>query len=216
VAKFIISYRREDSDLFAGRVRDDVAARFGSDSVFIDVDDIPLGKDFRVHIQEVLAKADAVLVVIGPKWLGPLKGGQYRIKEEGDPVRIEVETALKNGIETIPLLVGRTNMPKPEQLPESLKTFAFINAAPVDTGRDFHRDLSRVLTHLSAIIGRCALEPIDVARKYALARISRCMTPLAHFFVCSFAFWSVMRRADSETWAAFIFSVCPLSVLGTS
>jgi hypothetical protein len=32
-------------------------------------------------------------------------------------------------------------MPKPEQLPESLRNFAYINAAPVDTGRDFHRDL---------------------------------------------------------------------------
>ena len=35
-------------------------------------------------------------------------------------------------------------MPKIEQLPDSLRNFSFINAATVDTGRDFHRDLDRV------------------------------------------------------------------------
>ena len=150
--KLIISYRRSDSDAFAGRIRDRLAARFGEESVFIDVDNIPFGKDFRVHIQEALAEADAVLVIIGPKWLGGSKGGHSRIKDDNDPVRIEVETALNNRLPTVPILVGQTNMPKPEQLPQSLRDFAFINAAPVDTGRDFHRDLTRVITSLEMMI----------------------------------------------------------------
>jgi hypothetical protein len=153
LAKIIISYRRKDTDVFAGRVRDRMAARYGDDSVFIDVDDMPFGKDFRVHIQEVMAKADAVLVIIGPRWLGVGKSGHSRIKDIADPVRIELETALSNRTPTIPILVGRTNMPKPEQLPESLRDFAFINAAPVDTGRDFHRDLDRVMATIDTIIG---------------------------------------------------------------
>ena len=154
MTKIIISYRRSDSDVFAGRVRDRLAGNFGEDSVFIDVDSIPFGKDFRVHIQEALAKADAVLVVVGPRWLGAGRGGHSRIKDDTDPVRIEVETALSKGIPTIPILVGQTNMPKPEQLPESLRSFAFINAAPVDTGRDFHRDLSRVIATINTILER--------------------------------------------------------------
>jgi formylglycine-generating enzyme required for sulfatase activity len=132
--------------VFAGRVRDRIASSFGEDSVFIDVDNIPFGTDFRVHIQEALAKADAVLVAG--------KGGQSRIANDTDPVRIEVETALSKEIPTIPILVGRTNMPKPEQLPESLRSFAFINAASVDTGRDFHRDLDRVIATISTILER--------------------------------------------------------------
>jgi hypothetical protein len=154
LAKIIISYRRKDSDVFAGRVRDRIAGRYGEDSAFIDVDDMPLGKDFRVHIQEVMAQADVVLIIIGPKWLGAGKGGQSRIKDDSDPVRIEVETALGNRTPTIPILVGKTNMPKPEQLPESLHDFVFINAAPVDTGRDFHRDLNRVMATIDAILGQ--------------------------------------------------------------
>jgi hypothetical protein len=151
--KIIISYRRADSDVFAGRIRDRLAACFGEDSVFIDVDNIPFGTDFRVHIQNELAKADAVLVVVGPRWLGAGKGAQSRIKVSTDPVRIEVEAALSKGTPIVPILVGDTVMPNIEQLPESLKNFAFINAATVDTGRDFHRDLDRVIATLNTILG---------------------------------------------------------------
>jgi hypothetical protein len=140
--------------MFAGRVRDRTAAQFGEKSVFIDVDNIPFGKDFRVHIQEEMARADVVLVIIGSKWLGLAKGGYSRIREETDPVRIEVETALAKGIPTIPVLVGQAKMPKPEQLPDSLRDFSFINAASVDTGRDFHRDLDRVIAAIAAILER--------------------------------------------------------------
>ena len=152
MAKIIISYRRSDSDVFAGRVHDRIVSRYGDQSAFIDVDNIPLGKDFRVHIQEELANADAILVIVGPKWLGSAKGGHSRIMDATDPVRIEVETALGKGVPTIPILVGNTTMPRPEQLPQTLKDFPFLNAAPVDTSRDFHRDLNRVIATIDKIL----------------------------------------------------------------
>ena len=34
MAKIIISYRRSDSDVFAGRVRDRIVSRYGDQSVF--------------------------------------------------------------------------------------------------------------------------------------------------------------------------------------
>jgi hypothetical protein len=174
VTKIIISYRRSDSDVFAGRVCDRVAKSFGEESVFIDVDNIPFGKDFRVHIQEAMAEADAVLVVIGPQWLGAGRTGQSRIMEDNDPVRIEVETALNKRIATIPVLVGRTNMPQPEELPDSLRDFAFINAASVDTGRDFHRDLNRVIAAISTIIAR---PPLDRIAEYERTRTGSVAVP---------------------------------------
>jgi hypothetical protein len=152
MAKIIISYRHSDSDVFAGRVHDRIVSRYGDKSVFIDVDNIPFGKDFRVQIQQELASADAVLVIVGPKWLGSARGGRSRIMEATDPVRIEVETALNKGVPTIPILVGNTSMPKPEQLPETLKDFPFLNAAPVDTSRDFHRDIDRVIATIDRIL----------------------------------------------------------------
>jgi hypothetical protein len=48
----VISYRRSDSEVIAGRIRDRLAARFGDSSVFMDINDIPFGSDFRLHIQD--------------------------------------------------------------------------------------------------------------------------------------------------------------------
>ena len=119
----IISYRRADSDAIAGRIRDKLATHFGEDSVFMDIDSIPFGIDFRDHIKQALAENDILVAVIGLKWLGATKGGRLRITEETDPVRIEVETALKNGSAVIPILVSGAKMPKPAELPDSLKIF---------------------------------------------------------------------------------------------
>ena len=154
MAKIVISYRRSDSDVFAGRLRDKIADRYGADAVFMDIDNIPFGRDFRQHIQDALSTSKALVVVIGPQWLGVTATGQARIDDKNDPVRVEVETALKNSLPIIPVLVGDTKMPEPQQLPDDLKTLAFINAASVDTGRDFHPHMERVLRELDGILIR--------------------------------------------------------------
>src|ERR1043166_4365500 len=105
----IISYRRTDSDAITGRIRDRLAAHFGDDSIFMDVDSIPLGTDFREHIKQALATNDILIAVVGPKWLGQGRGGTSRIMEGTDPVRVEVETAMKSGSVVIPVLVAGAN-----------------------------------------------------------------------------------------------------------
>ena len=142
--KIAISYRRADTEVMAGRIRDRLAARYGEDAVFMDIDNIPFGKDFRVHISEAIVQSDVLLVVIGPRWLGASRGGSRKIDDETDFVRLEVETALSNVVPIIPVLAGSARMPQRAQLPESLKDFAFLNAAPVDTGRDFHQHMERL------------------------------------------------------------------------
>jgi TIR domain len=137
VPKIAISYRRADTEAIAGRIRDRLAARYGEDAIFMDIDNIPFGKDFRVHLSEAIVQSDILLVIVGQRWLGAGRGGAKRIDDETDLVRLEVETALNNAVPIIPVLIGSARMPQPAQLPESLKNFAFINAAPVDTGRDF-------------------------------------------------------------------------------
>ncbi len=127
----------------AGRVFDRMAARFGKQSVFIDVDSIPLGTDFRVHIRQSLKNCDVLLVLIGSKWLG--SDGRERIQEESDPVRVEVETALEFKVPVIPVLIDATSMPDASALPSSLREFAFINAARVDSGRDFHHHIDALI-----------------------------------------------------------------------
>src|SRR6516225_9233926 len=102
------------------RIFDRLVARYGADSVFRDVDNIPIGVDFREHINSILARTDITLVVVGKRWFGARRGGR-RIDDPADPVRVEVETALRNGIPVVPVLVEGGAMPNANQLPESLK-----------------------------------------------------------------------------------------------
>jgi Polyglycine hydrolase-like, structural repeat/TIR domain len=150
--KITISYRRADSDAIAGRIRDRLARHYGDRAVFMDIDSIPFGIDFREHIQSELANNDVLVAVIGPNWLGAGEGGRLRIAEETDPVRIEVETALARKIPVIPVLVQGAAMPRPDELPDTMKSFAFHNAAQVDTGRDFHPHVDRLIRSMDRIL----------------------------------------------------------------
>jgi len=152
MANIIISYRRSDSAAIAGRIRDRLAEHYGADAVFMDIDSIPFGIDFRQHIQEVVTKNHIMLVLIGPKWMGAKKGGMSRISDDKDPIRIEIETALKQRMPLIPILVGGAAMPKSSALPESLQKLCFLNAAEVDDGRDFHQHLDRLIRAMDRLL----------------------------------------------------------------
>ena len=154
MSKIVVSYRRSDSQAIAGRIVDRLIAEFGEQSVFMDVDNIPFGIDFRQHIQSVLAQAEVLIAVVGPDWLGAGADGGSRIREEDDPVRVEIETALRQEIVVIPVLVDGASMPKAAALPESLRNFAFLNAAPVDVGRDFRPHVDRLVQSIDEVLAR--------------------------------------------------------------
>jgi len=75
-----ISYRRNDIAAVAGRVSDRLAQEFGRDSLFMDVDSIPLGVNFAKALEDEVAKCDVLLAIIGPDWLDARdKDGQRRL-----------------------------------------------------------------------------------------------------------------------------------------
>src|SRR6188768_3791005 len=135
--RIFISYRRSDSAAIVGHIYERLVARYTKESVFRDVDDIPLGWDFSDKIKRELSGCDIVLVVIGPRWLGAGSDGNLRIQQTDDPVRIEVEAAVESGAAVIPVLVEDARVPKREDLPDSLKGFGSRNAAEIRTGKDF-------------------------------------------------------------------------------
>ncbi len=153
MSKIIVSYRRSDSAAITGRIFDRLVDRYGEQSVFMDIDAIPYGTDFRHHIQNALRDADILLAVIGPAWLGKTPDGRSRIHDEADPVRVEVEAALKQGLTVIPVLVDNAAMPGAADLPEAIRDFAYINAAPVDVGRDFRSHMERLARSIDGIVG---------------------------------------------------------------
>jgi len=84
-----ISYRRENAAGEARALFNDLAARLGEDSVFMDVDSIALGRDFRSVLQETAASCDLMLVLIGRNWADARdEGGRVRLENPADYVRL--------------------------------------------------------------------------------------------------------------------------------
>jgi hypothetical protein len=152
MAQILISYRRVDAAGMAGRVSDRLIASYGAKSVFIDIDTIPYGTDFRDAVNGFLSKADILIAVVGPAWRGGRDDGSARIFDPDDPVRIEIETALKNGVPVVPILVAGAKMPAPDELPDSIKKFSFLNAATIDVGRDFDVHTARLIDQLDQVL----------------------------------------------------------------
>jgi hypothetical protein len=141
----MVSYRREDSKWIAGRIFDRLEDHYGKGNVFIDIDTIPVGLDFREQIQHSLTECDVLVAIIGPRWLGTDEQGHHAISDDADWVRLEIETALAKKIPVIPVLIDRTRLPKASELPESLRNLAFRQAAEVDTGLDFRPHVDRLI-----------------------------------------------------------------------
>ena len=131
-----ISYRREDTEGQARALFQDLVARLGRDSVFMDVDSIGLGRDFRAVLQERLATCDVMLALIGRDWVdGKDKAGRRRLDNPGDFVRIEIAAALKRNIPVTPLLLHGAQMPTAEQLPEDLSDLPYRNGFELSHNR---------------------------------------------------------------------------------
>lgn len=141
--KIFISYRRDDSGETTGRIYDRLADRYGEDKVFLDIDDIPLGEDFREIGAKELNGSAAVLAVIGPKWAGQ-DHTPSRIQEANDFVRVEVAMALTKNIPVLPLFVRGAAMPQSTDLPKDLHPLCFRNGMTIRAGRDFRNDVRRL------------------------------------------------------------------------
>ena len=93
--RIFLCYRREDSSGHAGRLYDALAARFGDDNVFMDVDTIGVGTDFVAAIDAATRACDVCIALIGRRWLAAqAPGGERRLDDPHDYVRLELESAL--------------------------------------------------------------------------------------------------------------------------
>jgi eukaryotic-like serine/threonine-protein kinase len=148
-----ISYRRSDTPDAVGRIYDRLASEFGKERVFKDVDSIPLGQDFRGHLNGIVSDCGVMLVVIGPRWTDARnKEGQRRLEDPDDFVRIELEAALARDIPVVPVLVGHAPIPVASELPGSLASMAFRQSIEVRPDPDFHNDATRLVSALQVIL----------------------------------------------------------------
>ena len=127
-----ISYRRDDTAGYAGRLYDALTAHFGKEHVFIDIDSIGAGQNFADVIERQIASCSVVIVLIGKAWL--TSTDEHRARRLDNPhdfVRLEVASALRRKLPVIPVLVGGAKMPHPEDLPAPLAPLAYLNAIEI-------------------------------------------------------------------------------------
>ncbi len=152
--KIILSYRRSDSAGIAGRLFDRLRNRFGKDSVYMDIDSIPYGTNFRTHIAEALQDCRVLLAIVGPNWIGRRLWFKARIFDRNDPIRVEIETALRQKLPIIPVLLDQAEIPAASRLPADLQEFSDLNAAPLDSGRDFDQHAEKLMKSVAALLNR--------------------------------------------------------------
>jgi hypothetical protein len=144
-SRIFISYRRQDSPGFAGRIADHLDRYFGEASVFRDVEAIEYGTDFVIAIDRAVTSCALLVVVIGNAWMTVKDAqGRRRLENEDDFVRLEVATALKRGIRVIPVLVQGASPPKAEELPADLQAIARRQAIEISDER-FGDDMERLI-----------------------------------------------------------------------
>ena len=118
-----ISYRRDDTEGFAGWLAEllrNPSDGSAADDVFLDVDDIPPGRDFVEDMLAAVGRADAVLVMVGPRWV------RDALHNTDDPVRREIEAAIEAGVPIWCICVDNASRPNTAALPPSLHGFCSV------------------------------------------------------------------------------------------
>lgn len=177
MSKIFVSYRRADSQGWAGRLGEALAREFGDVACFFDIESIAPGDDFTAATGVALASSETMLVLIGPRWLSAnFPDGSRRLDDPRDFVRIEIATGLARGFRVIPVLVGGASMPRGEDMPEAIADLAMRQAFDLsDTRWDY--DCGRLFDALERTTSlKRILQDQAAAREEAVIRVGEAMT----------------------------------------
>ena len=156
-----ISYRREDTAGYAGRLYDRLKAAFPG-QVFIDVGEIPPGADFVKAIEEHIEGCVALIALIGANWTT-----HDRLQDPADFVRLEIASALKRNTTVIPVLVGAAKLPAAETLPEDVQPLLRHQTISI-SDEDWDHGCERLIQALQTVVGGGS-KPSKTAGRWNLA-----------------------------------------------
>ena len=151
-----LSYRRADTSGYAGRLTSALQEHFGEDQVFHDIETIQPGRDFRLAIDQAISRCRVLLVLIGDTWLTETGEKGRRLDDPSDYVRLEIATALRQGIPVLPVLVEGMRMPQETQLPAELQALASRQALELSDSR-WDYDVQQLVGALGSLIGVAAV-----------------------------------------------------------
>jgi len=174
-----INYRGEDSDTAAALIDRELAARLGSDRVFLDCRSIPAGADFAEELLGRLRACSVLVVVIGPRWLSLTDAaGRRRIDDPQDWIRREITEALSHGLRVIPVLTGDAALPAEADLPADIAGLSHRQYLPLR-----HRQTPLDLAFLAERITETDPELAKIAaRRQATGRVPRQLPAAVAYF----------------------------------
>jgi hypothetical protein len=165
LSKIFISYRRADTAYISSYLYDELSRAFGKSNVFLDVDSIGGGIDYRQAIENALDQCAVLLVLIGPQWatIRDAKSDERRLDQPDDAVRLEVEGGLRRrGMIVLPLLTDNAHMPTAGEMPPGLAELSYRNAQNLRPGADLRPDLERVINTIARTIPRVGTQPVGM------------------------------------------------------
>jgi hypothetical protein len=154
-----VCYRWDDARGDAGRLVDDLKEKLHGVRVFRDINETPIGADYRYVIGQELPRCAALIVLIGPRWLSP------RLQNRDDTLRNEIASALYRQIPVLPVLVGDGKLPSADELPDDLKPLAYRFAHELSDTR-WEQDMAKLCAALETLPGLRA-QPVAVAGSQA-------------------------------------------------
>jgi TIR domain len=142
-----ISYRRLDTAAAAAHLHASLARRLGSKNIFRDLATIEPGQDFPSVIDRAIRGTNVLIALIGRRWLVMGRNRRPRLQDPNDFVRLEIESALRQGITLIPVLVDGAKMPQRGELPPSIADLADRNAYELP----WHEGVARLTRRIGQI-----------------------------------------------------------------
>ena len=164
MASIYLSYRPGDLDAIAGRLHDQLVEHFGQEAV---VWRDPGAEDLSAPGRDLLRDVEVVVALVGPHWLtAGAEGLESHLMRFNDPVRLDLETALRRKLPIFLALTSGAMLPQAPYLPPSLQPLAVLSPVTLRNDPDFRRDATRLMELLGKYVA-----PLGAAR--SAQRISR-------------------------------------------
>ncbi len=140
MSKLFLSYRRQDTEADATALYHALTKEFGPNAVFKDVDNVPLGANWKDFVGRSVADSVVMILLIGPSW------------QPTEAVLLELREAARLRVPVLPILFRGARMEAiAPQLPADLQAIADLNAAKVDH-ESWERDLAPVIETLRPLL----------------------------------------------------------------
>lgn len=197
-----LSYRRDEAGGYSGRIYDRLRLILGRENVFMDVQSIRPGSDWRRVLEERIVSAGAVVVLIGPAWIALTDAqGRRRLDDPEDVTRWEIATAIGLGKRIIPVLLQGAAPLQSADLPEPLAPLARLQCMEIRHGA-FDAGMEALIAELT---GESLRDVAELARRRL--RMHRAMVAgipaiagAAALFSCLWLFDIVTLDTRAATW----------------